>query len=124
MERLEPKNSEILCSELTVRKTKWIIVSVYRPPPSSNLKKFFEEIEKALEEASTEYDNVIVMGNINIDKNNANDYGYGSLTSFCEKQNLNNLMKAKTCFTRTHESSIDVILTKKSKSFQTQTFET
>ena len=125
MKQLEPQNSEILCSELTVRKTKWIIVSVYRPPTSSNLKIFFEELEKTVEEATAEYDNVIVMGDINIDKNNANDYGYGSLTSFCEMYNLKNLIKGKTCFTRTHESSIDVILTNKSKSFQhTQTFET
>ena len=72
MKQLEPKNSEILCSELTVRKIKWIIVSVYRPPTSSNLKIFFEELEKTLEEATAEYDNVIVMGDINIDKNNAN----------------------------------------------------
>ena len=60
MKQLEPQNSEILCSELTVRKTKWIIVSVYRPPTSSNLKIFFEELEKTLEEATAEYDNVMI----------------------------------------------------------------
>ena len=37
-------------------------MSVYRPPTSSNLKIFFEELEKTLEEATAEYDNVIVMG--------------------------------------------------------------
>ena len=44
----------------------------------------------------------------------------------CEcRLTLKNLIKGKTCFTRTHESSIDVILTNKSKSFQhTKTSET
>ena len=103
-------------TELTVRKIKWILIIVYRSLISSDLKIFFEELQKTLEEATAEYDNVIVMGGINIDKNNANDYGYGSLTSFCEIYNVKNLIKGKTCFTRTHETS---------KSFQhTQTFET
>ena len=37
----ETKNSEVICSELTISKRKWIIFTVYRPPNSSNLTEFF-----------------------------------------------------------------------------------
>ena len=40
----KPKHSECLCSELTFTNKKWICFSIYRPPESSNLSTFFEEL--------------------------------------------------------------------------------
>ena len=58
------------------------------------------------------------MGHININLNKPNDCGFDSLTHFCETYNLNNLINGSTYFTKKHKSSIDIILTNKSKSFQ------
>ena len=74
---LKCKNSEVICSELTVRNKKWIIFSLYRPPNSSNLHEFFNELEKSLDQAMKIYDNVIVMGDINIDLYDPNSGGLG-----------------------------------------------
>ena len=37
---LETPSLEVLCSELTVSKMKWIVFSIYRPPESSNIDAF------------------------------------------------------------------------------------
>ena len=65
------------------------------------------------------------MGDINIDTRDSNSSGYDRLMSLCETFDLKNLIKNKTCFTDTHKSSIDVILTNKPRSFQhSSTYET
>ena len=40
----EPKYSECLCSEFTFTNKNWICFSIYRPPESSHLSTFFEEL--------------------------------------------------------------------------------
>ena len=65
------------------------------------------------------------MGDINIDTHDHNDCGYDKLISLCETFDLKNLIKDKPCFTTTHKSSIDVILTNRPRSFQhSLTYET
>ena len=115
---LETANSEVICTELTISKKKWIIFTVYRPPNSSNLLNFFAELKQSLELAFGKYDNIIIMGDINIDIYNQSDAGYNKLKHLCDVYNLSNLIKGKTCFMKDHQSSIDVILTNKPKSFQ------
>ena len=64
------------------------------------------------------------MGDINIDTQNKTDPGFDKLASFCDVFGLSNLVKSKTCFTKNHSSSIDVILTNRPRSFQkTSVFE-
>ena len=63
-------------------------------------------------------DNIIIMGDINIDIYDQSDAGYNKLKHLCDVYNLSNLIKGKTCFMKDHQSSIDVILTNKPKSFQ------
>ena len=111
-------NNEIISSELTIRNKKWIIFSVYRPPHYSNLKNFFEELETALNKALSIVDNVIVMGDFNIDCHNPNDSAFEFLNNFCEIFSLENLVKSKTCFAGANGTSIDVILTNKKRCFQ------
>ena len=51
--------------------------------------------------------------------------GYNKLASFCDVFRLSNSVRIKTCFTKSHSSSIDVILTNKPRSFlKTSVFET
>ena len=74
-------------------------------------------INKALDK----YDNVMIMGDINIDTHDIQHPGYTKLISFCDVFGLSNLVKDKTCFTKNHSSSIDVMLTNKPRCFQNTT---
>ena len=46
---------ECICSEFSISKSKWICFSIYRPPVSSNLTTFFEELTKVLSNTRTLY---------------------------------------------------------------------
>ena len=65
----ETQICETICSEFTISKRKWICFSVYRPPSYNNLIIFFEELTKSVCKALNTYDNIIVMGDFNIDIN-------------------------------------------------------
>ena len=121
----EVPSLELLCSELVVAKKKWIIYSIYRPPNAS-IETFFSDLSTSLNRALDQYDNIIVMGDINVDTQNKTDPGFDKLVSFCDVFGLSNIVTSKTyCFTKSHSSSIDVILTNRPRSFQkTSVFET
>ena len=71
------------------------------------------------------YDNVIVLGDLNIDTQNEQHPCYNKLKSFSDVMGLQNLVKEKTCSTKNYASSIDVILTNRPGFFQnTCVFET
>ena len=57
------------------------------------------------------------MGDINIDKERDKGLKLDLLCNFCDSYSFKNLIKAKTCFTKTSESSLDVILTNKPRYF-------
>ena len=65
------------------------------------------------------------MGDFNIDVNLLS-YEHDKLEEFCNLFDLSNLLKSNTCFTKTHSSKTDLILTNNSNSFQksgtTETF--
>ena len=46
LKKYEPNYSECICSEFTISKKKWICFSIYRPPSTENIKRFFEEMKK------------------------------------------------------------------------------
>ena len=94
----ETTSLELLCSELIVCKKKWIIFGVYRPL-DSNLDDFFANLSVSLNQALDRYDNVIVMGDINIDKQDSQHPGYNKLASFCDVFGLSNLVTTKAPFT-------------------------
>ena len=121
----ETKVSETIASEFTISKKKWFCLSVYRPPTSTNLDIFFEELTNSLSKAVNKYDNLIVMGDFNIDLNKTDCIGFGNLKCFRDNFNLTNLVKSNTCFTKNNKSTIDLLLTNKPMSFQvTNTTET
>ena len=55
---------------------------------------------------------------INIDIKKENSIAYDKLEELCDTVNLTNLVKPETCFMNNHKSTIDLILTNKSRSFQ------
>ena len=64
--------SEFICSEFTVSKKKWICFSIYRHPSTENMKTFFEEMNEVINQALCKYENLIVMGDFNIDVKSSN----------------------------------------------------
>ena len=103
--KFEAQVSETIFVELTISKKKWCILFAYRPPQSNNLKTFSEEINLSLSTIVNEYDNIMLIGDLNLNtKSKNNSYCSG----FCDT--LKNLIKSNT--------SIDVILTNQPWSFQ------
>jgi hypothetical protein len=60
------------------------------------------------------YDNIIIIGDINIDTLNKDSYGYNLYESFLDTFNFKNLIKDTTCHTKTASTSLDVLLTNRS----------
>ena len=86
----EARVSETIASEFTISKKKWFYLSVYRPPTSTNLDIFFEELTNSLSKAVNTYGNLIVMGDFNIDLNKTDCIGFGKVEEFCDNFNLTN----------------------------------
>ena len=61
--------------------------------------------------AVTKYDNIISMGDININLDDEGTVGFHDLLDFMDVFSLKNLITDITCFSKGHASSIDVILT-------------
>ena len=118
MKEYETKLNETICTEFTVSKKKWFCLSVYRTPSPNNVVTFFEELTDSLSRAINNYDNIILMGDFNIDIKKENSIAYDKLEEFCDTFNLTNLVKSETCFMNNHKSAIDLILTNKPRSFQ------
>ena len=116
--KYEPKSNECICSEITFSKKKWVIFIIFRPPNGENLTDFFEEMTTALTKAMSNHENVIVVGDFNIDIK-CKGVGLNNLSYFCDLFHLTNIVKSDTCFTKTHASLIDLILTNKPSTFNT-----
>ena len=97
---------------------KVVLLSVYRPTTSTNLDIFFEKLTKSLSKAINKYDNLIVVGDFNIDLNKTDGIGFEKLEECCDNFNLTNIVKRNTCFTENDKSTMDLLLTNKPMSFQ------
>ena len=121
LEDFELKRFESIASELFINRTKWFLISLYRSPQSRNIDLFFEELTQILNKATLRYENIIVMGDINIDKGYQ---GYTHLVQLLDIFNLTNIIKECTCFVNNKWSKIDVILTNRPRKFcNSKTFE-
>ena len=92
-------------------------MSVYRSPNSSNITDFFFELNQILNRAVSKYDNIIIMGDFNIDIDDQKITGFGEPKTLMVMFDLTNLIKTKTCITWGHESLLDIILTNKPNHF-------
>ena len=118
----EPSNQEAVCLEVTITKRKWITYAFYRSESYSKLDVFLEEFKKSVDKAINKYENIILIGDINVDMSDRNTTGadYADVSEFCDIFSLKNLIKDDTCFSpiAKHSSLIDIILTNRSHSFQ------
>ena len=93
-------------------------MSVYRLPSSSNIDTFFVELTISLSKAVNKFDNLIIMGDFNIDITKEDCSGFDKLEELRDMFNLTNLSKSETCYTNNHKSTIDLFFTNKLLSFQ------
>ena len=120
MKKFETTNAETICLDLVIAKKKWCILFAYRPP-NTNKDKFFEEIFTSLNKMLVSYDNIVLAGDLNIDKlNSCSD----SSNHLSDMKDLSNLIKEPTCFRSQNGTLLDLILTNRPRNFmKSQVFE-
>ena len=105
-----PNNIEILCIEINLRKQKWVVLGIYRPP-NLNDNYFINHLSRVIDLYSKKYDNLIIMGDINLQE--SDEHMKNMLISF----SLVNLVKENTCF-KGPPKCYDMILTNRKYHFQ------
>ena len=116
-EHILPDDIEILCIELNLKKEKWVIMGIYRPPDMSQ-NYFFNHLSRIIDFYSTKYERIIIMGDFNVEPTDP------SMINLCDSYDLFNLVKEPTCF-KGPPKCYDLILTNCKHNFQnTQTLTT
>ena len=111
------KSIQVLPFEINLRKEKWLVMSIYRPP-SRNSEFFLNSLTSIIDHFTKLFDNYIIIGDFNLEPSNT------TLKHFLDSNGLHNLIKGHTCF-KDKGSLIDLILTSRKFSFKnTQSFET
>ena len=97
LENLETNLSEKICLELTVSNKKWFILFTYRPPQENNKYVFFNESNETLSKAVNSYENITVIGDLNIDVSDPDKDRNNYLSDFVDTFSLSNLINRKIC---------------------------
>ena len=105
-----PTDIEIICVEINLRKQKWIIIGIYRPP-KMNEKYFYEHLSRVVDLYSKKYDRIVIMGDFNSEPNE------DLIETFSNSYNLYNLVKEKTCY-KGEPKCYDLIFTNCKHNFQ------
>jgi hypothetical protein len=98
-------NIEGLVIEIVIKKKKWLIVAMYKPP-NVNDSLFTSCFTNVYENLLSETPYVLTAGDLNFNMNHDN-----SLLECCNILGLKNLVVGDTCFKSNVPTSIDVILT-------------
>ena len=100
---------------MNLRKKKWILFGGYNPK-KEYISSFLGALGKSLDIYIANCDNVLLLGDFNSEMNEVH------MKDFCETYHLKNLITDPTCFKNTSQpTSIDLMLTNKSRSFQNST---
>ena len=111
------KSIQAVPFETNLRKEKWLVISVYRPP-SQNSEFFLNFLTSIIDHFTKLFDNYIIIGDFNLEPSNT------TVKHFLDSNRLHNLIKRHTCF-KGKGSLINLILTNRKFSFKnTQSFET
>ena len=107
-----PDNIEAFFIEILLKSCKWLICCSYNPN-RINVATHLDEIGKALDTYSRKYENTLLIGDFNVEPNEAN------MKTFCNQYKLKSLNKEPTCFKNVNKPScIDLFLTNNSKCFE------
>ena len=72
-------------------------MSVYRPPSSSNIDTFFAELTISLRKAVNKFDNLINLGDFNIDITKEDSSGFDRLEELNTKYNTGQAQLTSLC---------------------------
>ena len=98
--------------ELNLKRKNWLLCCSY-DPKFSQISFHLNELGKSLDNLTSKYDNIILLGDFNTEPTDT------ILSHFCEICNFKNLIKDKTCFKNPNKPScIDLIITNRPKSLQ------
>ena len=108
---------EVVPFEINLRKDKWLVISVYRPP-SQNSEYLLYGLDEMIDYFSVSYNNHVVISDLNLEPST------GLLKNIMNNNALYNLIRVDRCF-KGKGTCIDLILTNRKYSFKnTNTFET
>ena len=105
-----PNDIECGIIEVTLKKQKLLIFSIYRPPAQIEI-YFFNEIGKGLGFYS-KYESFCLIGDFNYVPKD------GAISDIVDNYDLSNLVESPTCFRSDSPRCIDLILTNRKRSFQ------
>ena len=113
-----PKDLQIIAFEVNLRKTKWLLISIYRPHRTQD-QYFLDKLSSLIDYYSPTYDNILILGDFNLQISDK------PIADFLESHCLKSLNKKPTCFKSKDGKCIDLMLTNKNRSFKnTNVFET
>ena len=114
-----PVEFEAFCTELNLRRKKWLVFCIYNPH-NRFIKHHLKELRKTIEFYSKMYENIMIMGDFNAEISEPNS------AFFCTFCNFKSLINKPTCYKNPdNPSCIDLILTNCLNYFQNSlTFET
>ena len=111
-------NKEIIDLEFHQTERKWLFVGTYKPPVVNDL-EFTNELTKILNHFSNKYENLLLIGDLNMSIENVH------LNTLLQLFNLNALINSPTCYQSHIPTCIDHILTNQKSLFKfSKTFET
>ena len=95
---------QVLPIEINLKKEKWVIFAIYRPP-KLNINFFLDELTKGIDFYSKDFSNIIIMGDFNAQPSDISEF-LAENDLFCHTKN-------KTCFKSPQGTCIDLILSNK-----------
>ena len=101
---------EIMCVEINLKKQKWVLIGIYRPP-NMNERYFLDHLSRVIDCYSKKYDRFVIMGDFNSEPSDE------PIETFLSCYNLHNLVKERTCF-KGPPKCYDLILTNFKYNFQ------
>ena len=84
-------NIESTCLELSLRQCKWLLISIYKPPSSSE-DAFIKRLFSCLTNVIKEFENIVLLGDFNMTAGNA------KLEQSLNTFSLESLITSPTCF--------------------------
>ena len=112
------KDLQIIPIEINLRKSKWLLIPIYRPPYTSE-KVFTENLSRVIDFYSFKYENIITLGDFNMEATS------NTLSNFMKEHQFHSLYKKPTCFKSDQGRCIDLFITNRNRSFMfTNAFET
>ena len=113
-----PKDIQAIPIELNFRKSKWLLLPLYRPPDQDEA-YFVEQLQRISDFYNKSSQQLLVIGDFNMITSNP------ILSSYIENNGMYSLLKTPTCFKSRPGRCIDLMLTNMKHSFmQSQSFET